>query len=82
MLVGGIVQPGLPQQVLLEDDTTCCYALQDKVWVRGPGAEPWEVYVVKADADPLATEADSDDEVTRRPVTAGAPTSCCASPME
>lgn len=36
-----------------EDDTACCYALQDKVWVRGPGDEPWEVYVVKADADTL-----------------------------
>jgi hypothetical protein len=34
-----------------ENDTSCCYALQDKVWVHGPGAEPWEVYVVKADPD-------------------------------
>jgi catechol 2,3-dioxygenase-like lactoylglutathione lyase family enzyme len=31
-----------------EEDTACCYAVQDKVWVTGPGAEPWEVYVVKA----------------------------------
>ena len=30
-----------------EADTACCYAVQDKVWVHGPGAEPWEVYVVK-----------------------------------
>jgi catechol 2,3-dioxygenase-like lactoylglutathione lyase family enzyme len=36
-----------------ENDTSCCYALQDKVWVHGPGSEPWEVYVVKADADTL-----------------------------
>lgn len=36
-----------------EQDTSCCYALQDKVWVTGPGKEPWEVYVVKADADTL-----------------------------
>ena len=34
-----------------ENDTSCCYALQDKVWVTGPGQEPWEVYVVKADSD-------------------------------
>ncbi|EST35073.1 hypothetical protein M878_07535 [Streptomyces roseochromogenus subsp. oscitans DS 12.976] len=34
-----------------ENDTVCCYALQDKVWVHGTGQEPWEVYVVKADAD-------------------------------
>ncbi|MEV7028529.1 ArsI/CadI family heavy metal resistance metalloenzyme, partial [Kitasatospora sp. NPDC093558] len=26
-----------------ENDTSCCYALQDKVWVHGPGTEPWEV---------------------------------------
>ncbi|MFD8995947.1 ArsI/CadI family heavy metal resistance metalloenzyme [Streptomyces abikoensis] len=36
-----------------ENHTSCCYALQDKVWVTGPGREPWEVYVVKADADVL-----------------------------
>ncbi len=36
-----------------ENDTSCCYALQDKVWVHGPGREPWEVYVVKADTDTL-----------------------------
>ena len=42
-----------------ENDTECCYALQDKVWVHGPGAEPWEVYVVKADADTLEKTAGS-----------------------
>ncbi|MEV0172669.1 ArsI/CadI family heavy metal resistance metalloenzyme [Streptomyces sp. NPDC050803] len=36
-----------------EENTTCCYALQDKVWVQAPGREPWEVYVVKGDADTL-----------------------------
>jgi catechol 2,3-dioxygenase-like lactoylglutathione lyase family enzyme len=42
-----------------ENDTTCCYALQDKVWVHGPGSEPWEVYTVKADA-PDATSVRPD----------------------
>ena len=42
-----------------EQDTACCYAVQDKVWVTGPGAEPWEVYVVKADADVLDKAAGS-----------------------
>jgi catechol 2,3-dioxygenase-like lactoylglutathione lyase family enzyme len=41
-----------------ENDTSCCYALQDKVWVHGPGQEPWEVYVVKADADILCKSQD------------------------
>ena len=48
-----------------ENDTACCYALQDKVWVTGPGQEPWEVYTVKADADTLGESADS------------APAACC-----
>lgn len=43
----------------IEEDTVCCYAVQDKVWVHGPGSEPWEVYVVKADADVLAKDPDS-----------------------
>jgi catechol 2,3-dioxygenase-like lactoylglutathione lyase family enzyme len=43
----------------VEIDTTCCYALQDKVCVHGPGQEPWEVYVVKADADTLAKQQGS-----------------------
>jgi catechol 2,3-dioxygenase-like lactoylglutathione lyase family enzyme len=33
----------------VQDNTTCCYAVQDKVWVTGPGAEPWEIYTVLAD---------------------------------
>jgi catechol 2,3-dioxygenase-like lactoylglutathione lyase family enzyme len=37
--------------IATEEDTTCCYAEQDKVWVTGPGAEPWEVYTVKGNAD-------------------------------
>jgi len=42
-----------------EENTACCYAVQDKVWVSGPGNEPWEVYVVKADADTLTKQAQS-----------------------
>jgi len=36
----------------VEQNTTCCYAVQDKVWVTGPGRERWEVYTVLADARP------------------------------
>jgi catechol 2,3-dioxygenase-like lactoylglutathione lyase family enzyme len=34
-----------------EDGVTCCFALQDKVWVDGPDREPGEIYTVLADAD-------------------------------
>jgi catechol 2,3-dioxygenase-like lactoylglutathione lyase family enzyme len=34
-----------------ENQVACCYAVQDKVWVDGPGSEPWEIYTVLADAE-------------------------------
>ena len=46
-----------------QNDTSCCYALQDKVWVQGPGQEPWEVYVVKADSDTLGTSTTQGPQV-------------------
>ncbi len=33
-----------------QEATTCCYAVQDKVWVHDPDQVPWEVYTVLADA--------------------------------
>jgi catechol 2,3-dioxygenase-like lactoylglutathione lyase family enzyme len=33
-----------------EDQVSCCYAVQDKVWVTDPGGARWEVYTVLADA--------------------------------
>ena len=47
----------------IEDEVTCCYAVQDKVWVDAPDGEPWEIYTVLADAEMTKTA----DEV------------CCAS---
>ena len=40
---------GLATEV--ETETSCCYAVQDKVWVDGPAGEPWEIYTVLADAE-------------------------------
>src|SRR6185503_1366934 len=31
---------------------TCCYAVQDKVWVHDPDGAAWEFYTVLADAPP------------------------------
>jgi catechol 2,3-dioxygenase-like lactoylglutathione lyase family enzyme len=38
----------------VQDNVTCCYAVQDKVWVDAPDGEPWEIYTVLADADEMA----------------------------
>jgi hypothetical protein len=34
----------------IEEQTDCCYAVQNKVWVNGPDATRWETYVVLADS--------------------------------
>jgi predicted enzyme related to lactoylglutathione lyase len=34
-----------------EMDTTCCYARQDKIWVRDPDGTPWEVFVTHEDTE-------------------------------
>ena len=40
-----------------EEDTACCYAVQDKVWIEDPDGNSWEVFVVKADAPVMKAEA-------------------------
>jgi catechol 2,3-dioxygenase-like lactoylglutathione lyase family enzyme len=42
---------GLGLATAAEDQVRCCYAVQDKVWVGGPGGQPWEIYTVLADAE-------------------------------
>jgi catechol 2,3-dioxygenase-like lactoylglutathione lyase family enzyme len=37
-------------KTLTEENTECCYALQDKVWVEDPDGNSWEVFVVKGEA--------------------------------
>ena len=43
-------------QARSEEDTSCCYAVQDKVWVDDPDGNMWEVFVVKADSPSMRTE--------------------------
>jgi predicted enzyme related to lactoylglutathione lyase len=38
-----------------EMDTTCCYARQDKIWVRDPDGTPWEVFVTHEDTEEHGT---------------------------
>lgn len=66
---------GLPTAT--EDQVACCYAVQDKVWVDGPGGEPWEVYTVLADVD---ASPDADDGTGVAPLRSADPSgaACCA----
>ena len=51
---------GLDQNI--RENTSCCFAVQDKTWVKGPDND-WEFYFVKGDA-PTMSYAD-DDEASR-----------------
>ena len=67
----------------LEGGTTCCYALQNKVWVTGPGGERWEIYTVLADAG-SELEGNALADVGILPAEATSPAApgsqaCCAS---
>jgi catechol 2,3-dioxygenase-like lactoylglutathione lyase family enzyme len=43
-----LIGEGLATDV--QEGTTCCFAVQDKVWAEDPNGVPWEVYTVLADA--------------------------------
>jgi predicted enzyme related to lactoylglutathione lyase len=45
----------------VEDQVSCCYAVQDKVWVDSPDGSPWEIYTVLADAE---SEGEGEDDLT------------------
>jgi catechol 2,3-dioxygenase-like lactoylglutathione lyase family enzyme len=67
-----------------EEQVSCCFAVQDKVWVDGPGGEPWEIYTVLSDADMPAGELRASDPsgaacCATRPdlAVAGPGPSCC-----
>jgi len=42
-----------------ETNTTCCYAVQDKIWVTDPTGYRWEVYVFKGDSETAADPVDA-----------------------
>ena len=48
-----------------EDGVSCCFAVQDKVWVDGPDGEPWEIYTVLDDVEmrPASCEPSSRKQV-------------------
>jgi catechol 2,3-dioxygenase-like lactoylglutathione lyase family enzyme len=70
-----------------EDGVTCCYALQDKVWVDDPDGAPWEVYTVLADAETPTGQLRGADPGTCGPgacctaTPAAAESACCDQPV-
>jgi catechol 2,3-dioxygenase-like lactoylglutathione lyase family enzyme len=80
---GRLSDTGMETEV--QKQTTCCFAVQDKVWVNDPDGAPWEVYTVLADA-PAETGIPGDgsccvpEAIAGEPVSVGVTqsgSSCC-----
>ena len=59
----------------IEENTICCFAKQDKVWVTDPDGNAWETFVVLEDSN-LRKDQDSDSSCcipSAEPTNAG----CC-----
>ncbi|MBJ7487951.1 MAG: VOC family protein [Ilumatobacteraceae bacterium] len=67
--IASATREGLPIEI--QESTTCCFAVQDKVWVSG-GELAWEWYTVLADAP-------QDTSLQAMPIMLGVPSSdnCC-----
>jgi catechol 2,3-dioxygenase-like lactoylglutathione lyase family enzyme len=62
-----------------EMQTSCCYAVQDKTWVRDPDGNEWEVFVVLEDNLPETAPCVCGSKVEETQVAAdNAATNCCA----
>jgi len=62
-----------------EMQTSCCYALQDKAWVKDPDGNEWEVFVVLEDnlAETTQCECGVQSPIGMTREATVAPASCC-----
>ena len=69
-----------------EMQTNCCYALQDKTWVRDPDGNEWEVFVVLEDnlAETAPCECGTKVEAQTETTNAEVASVCCgaSNPVE
>ena len=61
-----------------EENTACCYALQDKVWVEDPDGNSWEVFVVKEDAPVMKASQSTCCAPVDRASEPAAASACCS----
>lgn len=68
--IGRVAADGLEQHI--QENVSCCYAVQDKTWVQGPD-NAWEFYTVLADAPSLGCATTAADGTC----SAAPATDCC-----
>ena len=62
-----------------EMQTNCCYALQDKTWVRDPDGNEWEVFVVLEDNLPQSEPCECGSKLVEENAGEKIVESCCVS---
>jgi catechol 2,3-dioxygenase-like lactoylglutathione lyase family enzyme len=68
----------------VEQEVTCCYGVQDKVWVKDPNGHLWEIFAIlvgdTGQSTTAAKTATACSTTTAKPepvATAKAPSACC-----
>jgi hypothetical protein len=64
-----------------EDNVTCCYAVQNKVWATDPDGNKWEVYVVLAN-EAMQHRSTQTDCCADRPDCCEDKAACCTAPPD
>jgi catechol 2,3-dioxygenase-like lactoylglutathione lyase family enzyme len=64
-----------------EMQTSCCYALQDKTWVRDPDGNEWEVFVVLKDNLAETAACECSTKVEESTATQNASACCTPAPV-
>ncbi|MEO6122280.1 MAG: ArsI/CadI family heavy metal resistance metalloenzyme [Ilumatobacteraceae bacterium] len=67
---------GMEQEV--QENVSCCFAVQDKTWINGPD-NAWEFYTVLGDAPSMSCDTGSTAGWATEPIVAGADPNrtCC-----
>ena len=79
-MIARATELGIEQEI--QEDVSCCFAVQDKTWVKGPEND-WEFYYVKGDAPAMTCGVDataagwSSEAADAVTATAAAPSTCC-----
>ncbi len=71
---------GMQQEI--QENTSCCYAVQDKTWIKGPEND-WEFYAVLGEAPSMSCGVDapstgwSPEQPEAAAVASGTSSACC-----
>ncbi len=67
-------------ETAIEENVTCCYAVQNKVWATDPDGNKWEVYVVLSN-DATQHRSTHSECCADRPGCCEDKAACCAAPV-